>query len=336
MPELRRDYIVNRWVSIATERGRRPKLTGRIEVKKGEVSCPFCPGNEYLTPPAYLVYVRDGKDVKEVKDGNSDRVKNWIVRCFQNLYPAFTRDTATGMYSPWVYGDPYGYHEVVVESPNHNDDLWNIGVEQLSLALKAMFKRALDIQDDDKVKYVSIFKNHGVQAGASIAHPHFQIIAVTLVPDIIAEEAEKLKEDNCIYCKVAEIERESPRYVLNSKEFIVLAPWASRTPYELLILPVKHMETPLKMGEEDITALAETLTLTFRAFNKLLGNIDFNLWIHHAPKNHDFHWHIEVVPKTAIWAGLELGIGVFINTLPPEKAAEEFRGALGELAVPSR
>lgn len=328
MPELRKDYIVNRWVSIAVERGRRPKLTGKIEVEEQKISCPFCPGNEYLTPPAHLVYVKDSKGVKEVKDENSNRVKNWIIRCFSNLYPAFTRNTATRTYSPWIYGDPYGYHEVVVESPNHNDNLWNIEVKQLSLAFKAIFKRALDIQNDDKVKYVSIFKNHGAQAGASIVHPHFQIIAVTLIPDVIAEEAKKLKEDNCTYCKVAKIERESPRYILTNKEFIVLTPWASRNPYELLILPIKHMDTPLKMNRESITALAETLTLTFKAFNKLLGNIDFNLWIHHAPKNYDFHWHIEVVPKTTTWAGLELSTGIFINTLPPEKAAKEFREAL--------
>ncbi|MBC7131108.1 hypothetical protein H5T51_07845, partial [Candidatus Bathyarchaeota archaeon] len=214
--ELRRDYLLDRWVVIATERSRRPSDFAKKERVKSRVGvCPFCPGNEHMTPPAMLVYKRKDGDIEKTKDENGYRRKDWIVRCFPNLFPAFSppsenspkeRKDVAGQFEAAV-----GHHEVLVESPVHDEHPSDARVQQLFYVVEAYLDRLRELSSKPYVGFVSIFRNHGVEAGASLSHAHSQIIATPFIPRIIKEELEASRKfwtenGRCIFCEIIEKE----------------------------------------------------------------------------------------------------------------------------------
>lgn len=344
--ELRKDYILDRWVVIASQRRRRP--SDFFETKKDEVKktvCPFCPGNEHLTPPATLVYLVGDRGVEKTIEDGDFRHKDWSIRCIPNLYPAFS--PVDGPESTWEFKPTafrrsmkaLGFHEVLIESPFHNEHPSTARLFQLKLVINAIKDRFYYLSSRKYVKYVSIFRNHGASAGASLSHPHSQVVAMPILPRIIGEESEASREyheteGNCIFCCIIEEEAKSERFIWENESFIVFAPWASLNPFEFWIFPKKHQPSILETTDIEIENFAEVLRVSLGGLKNLLNDPPYNLGFHMLLENH-YHWHVEVYPSLTIWAGLEKSTGVFINTVPPEDAAESLKKSfkLEEIAL---
>ncbi len=339
--ELRKDYLLNRWVVIAIERSRRPAdfAINRIESVQNIV-CPLCVGNEHTTPPALMLYLKYKGKIKTCRDKNGTRPQNWLIRVIPNLYPAFSPPTnrvdQTQIIKNDSYGWAVGHHEVLVESPNHNEDPAEAKLQQLALLIKAYIDRFRELSSKSYVKYVSIFRNYGKEAGASLSHAHSQIIAMPTIPRIPAEEAEAGKKfydqhQKCIFCDIIEKEAKSPRMVLSNQHFVVFAPYASVHPLEFWILPKKHASNILGLTRSEIESFAEILKKSMKALKELVNdppyNYCFHLSINRATENY-YHWHLEVYPRLSIWAGFEKNTGMYINTIKPETAAAELRKKL--------
>jgi UDPglucose--hexose-1-phosphate uridylyltransferase len=337
--ELRKDYLLDRWVVIATERSRRPTDFAKTKTPAANNAavCPMCVGNENMTPPATMLYLKEGNTIVHSKDpADGERPKNWLVRCIPNLYPAFTppkqpADTQK-MFSSDCLGAAIGHHEVIVEAPNHEEDPADAALPQLELLIDAYIDRLKELSAKSYVKYISIFRNHGIEAGASLSHAHSQIIATPMIPTTIQEELDACKafhvrNEKCVFCDIIERERSGPRLVLENKHFLVIAPYASINPMEMWVLPKRHSANlTLKPAEKE--AFAQTLKTSLKALKALLNDPPYNYGIHLTVDpidNESYHWHLEIYPKLATWAGFEKTTGVYINTVTPETAAESLR-----------
>ncbi|MBX5326755.1 MAG: galactose-1-phosphate uridylyltransferase [Candidatus Bathyarchaeia archaeon] len=338
--ELRRDYLIDRWVVIATQRKRRPTDFVKKQEPAKSGSCPFCPGNEDKTPPAFLVYLPSGKGkIKKAKDSDGVRHKGWLVRGFNNLFPAFAAPLKEGKKakSSEFLAEAVGAHEVVVESPRHDEHPGVASLSQLELVVEAYLERLKVLSAASYVKYVSIFRNHGFEAGASLSHAHSQIIATPFVPRLVREEMNASRtywkqHRKCALCDILERERKSQRFVWENDSFCVFAPWASVNPLEFWILPRKHQTSPLEMRREQKKDFAVALRVCLGGLRALLDDPPYNYGLHIAPDGANgfsefYHWHVEVYPKLAVWAGFEKSTGVYINTVTPEDAAASLKEA---------
>ena len=339
--ELRKDYLLDRWVVIATERSRRPTDFAKQKKEPAKASvCPLCPGNEHMTPPAVLVYLKSNREIRKDKDENGFRPKNWLIRCVPNLFPAFAPpqaqiDPAQIMKSD-SFGLAIGHHEVLVESPRHDEDPADAELPQLTHVINAYIDRLRELSAKPYVHYVSIFRNHGLEAGASLSHAHSQIIATPFVPTIVDKEIAASKNfwnqhERCIFCGIIERESKSPRLVHDNARFVVLAPYASVHPMEFWILPKKHDANLLNLTQTETKAFAETLKASLKALKDLVNDPPYNYGFH-LSTNKDaencYHWHLEVYPRLSIWAGFEKSTGVYINTVTPETATAELKKAI--------
>ena len=297
----------------------------------------MCAGNEHMTPPAVLVYLKANGEIVKDHDTDGVRHKNWLIRCVPNLYPAFsppkTQNDQTQIMQSDNFGCAVGHHEVLVESPTHDEHPADAELPQLMHVVNAYLDRTRELSTELYVKYVSIFRNHGLEAGASLSHAHSQIIATPTVPRIVEEELAASKKfykhnQKCIFCDIIEKETKTPRLILDNAHFTVFAPYASVNPLEFWILPKKHDANPLNLTNIEVKAFAETLKTSLKALKDLVNdppyNYGFHLALNREAKNH-YHWHLEVYPKLAIWAGFEKNTGMYINTVTPETAAAELR-----------
>ncbi len=338
--ELRKDYFLNRWVVIATERARRPTDFAMKKTETAKIAtCPLCSGNEHLTPPATLVYHEEQGEIRKTKEQDDYRDKDWLIRSIPNMFPAFSpaRDPtdADQIMENSRFGHAVGYHEVLVESPNHSDQPTEAPLGQLVHMVNAYKDRLSDIAREPYVRYVQIFRNYGLKAGASLSHPHSQIISTPFVPAIVEGElaASKLYHDEngrCAFCDLIKKESETPRLILDNRAFIVLAPYASVNPMEFWIVPKRHAPNILSLEAEETEAFAQTLKSTLKALKVVVNDPPYNYGIHLAINKGAedyYHWHLEVYPSLAIWAGFEKSTGTFINTITPETAAAELRKA---------
>jgi UDPglucose--hexose-1-phosphate uridylyltransferase len=340
--ELRRDYLLDRWVVIATERSRRPTDLAKPKTEAAKAAvCPLCVGNENMTPPAVLLYQKENGKIKRSQDPmNGKRAKNWLVRVIPNLYPAFSPpkhpEDAKQIVKGDYLSDAIGHHDVIVESPNHDEGPADAELPQLELVINTYIERLRELNAKPYIKYVSIFRNHGVEAGASLSHAHSQIIATPMVPTTIQAEQKAAKifyEDHgkCIFCDVIKGEASGPRRISEDEDFVVLAPYASVNALEFWILPKRHASNILSLTAPEVSAFAKTLKASLKALKTLVNDPPYNYGIHLAlnPQAQDsYHWHMEVYPKLATWAGFEKSTGVYINTVPPETAADSLREAV--------
>ena len=230
----------------------------------------------------------------------------------------------------------YGYHEVIVESPNHHDHPGQARPEQTQLALKASLILLQRYYQDKKIKYVELFRNHRKEGGASLSHPHSQIIGTPFIPPNIKSELTMARHyfvarKRCIFCEIVEKERFSPRRVFENDHFLVFSPWASISPFEFWVVPKRHEPRLENLAEEEQKDLAGALNISLGALARLLHNPPYNYGFHTCPsvEREFYHWHLEVYPKLSILAGFELSTGVYINVIAPELAAE----ALHEIVV---
>jgi len=340
--EIRRDYLLDRWVIIAAERAKRP-VDFVVPRRKAKASaCVFCPGKERMTPPATLVYLsgKSGRIVR-VKDTDSKRPRNWLVRSVPNLYPALkppSKLPSRTEIGPYEVRLGIGAHEVLIESPDHDEHPSVARPKQLRLAIRALIDRLNVLSRKTYVKYVSLFRNYLLEAGASISHAHSQIIATPMLPKLIEEELQasrkfREREGACALCEVVANEIKGPRVIYQNTNFVAIAPWASVYNFEFWILPKHHSPSILYAKASEIDELAIAMRSCLGGLSRLLQDPPYNLGFHVAPssmKCRHYHWHIEVYPKLGSIAGFELSTGMYINTMPPERAAEALRQAVGQ------
>jgi UDPglucose--hexose-1-phosphate uridylyltransferase len=327
MPELRKDPVVGRWVIISTERARRPSDFGSEPVRARGGNCVFCAGNEDKTPPEVLA------------NRPSDTAPNspgWSYRVVPNKFPALRIEgelepSGEGLYDRM---NGIGAHEVVIETPDHDGSLSTLADDAVADVLLACRERVLDLKKDTRFEYILIFKNHGEAAGASLEHPHSQLIATPIIPIMVKEELDggaryyDLKQ-RCVWCDIIRQDRGGRRIILEDNGFIVLAPFAPRFPFETWIMPRAHRSSFEESGYEDLHALARTLREFLGRMNRVLHTPPYNFMLHTAPL-HDsrlpyFHWHLEIIPKLTKVAGFEWGSGFFINPMAPEDSAGHLR-----------
>ncbi len=330
MPELRKDPITGRWVIISTDRARRPSDFTRMTVEpSGARFCPFCPGNEDKTPPEVLSYHTDGL----THEGR------WSLRTVPNKFPALRVEGDLDRQGEGLYDrmNGVGAHEVVIETPDHMATLSTMDERQVAEVLWAFRDRVLDLKKDKRLRYVMLFKNHGEAAGATLEHPHSQIIALPVVPKRVQEELDGARKyfefkERCVYCDILRQDlKDSERVILETDEFAALAPFASRFPFETWLLPRRHESHFENIREAELANLAWVLRNVLRKMDRVLEKPAFNLIVHSAPvqesTSEHYHWHIEIIPKLTRVAGFEWGTGFYINPTPPEEAARFMREA---------
>ena len=326
MPEFRKDPTVDRWVIIATERAKRP-----VHREASDTAlCPFCAGNESLTPPEVLVF-RDQSD--------PSGLPNWTVRVVPNKYPALVPDgggleTTSENYEARI---GTGAHEVIIESPHHVTDVTLLSESQFGAVLRAYRSRIMELRTDKRFRYILIYKNQGTEAGATLEHVHSQLIAMPMIPKLILEEIETAKNyyqanRRCVFCDVIRQETAGERFVSGNARYLVICPFAPRFPYETWILPKQHASLFERNTQPDDVDLARILRETLIRLNRSLGSPAFNYFIHSNPldqgENNTYHWHMEIIPKLIQVGGFEWGSGSYINTVTPEQSARSLRAAI--------
>lgn len=324
MPELRKDPIIDRWVIISTERGKRPVFFIEETPPSKTAVCPLCPGNEAMTPPE--VY-------RIPSPGSHSASSDWTLRVVPNKFPALRIEGDLDKEGRGLYDkmNGIGAHEVIVETPHHGETLWDLPVERIQDVFIAYRERTLDLSRDRRFKYIMVFKNHGSVAGASLDHSHSQLIALPIVPRRVVEEMNggltyyKFK-DRCIFCDIISQEKEdNVRVVFENEQFIALSPYAARFPFETWILPKKHEAVFADHDRRDsYRFLAEAASTILKKYVKVLNAPPYNYVIHTAPSGSGeiphYHWHIELIPRLTKMAGFEWGTGFYINPTPPEEA----------------
>ena len=330
MPELRKDPIIGRWVIISTERGRRPSEFFPEKIKTRDGFCPLCEGNEDKTPP----------EVFAIRENSSQpNSPGWKLRVVPNKFPALRVEGTLNREGEGLYDkmNGVGAHEVVIETPKHDETLSTLPIDEVIKVLTAYRERISALTRDPRVRYVLVFKNHGADAGASLEHSHSQIIALPVVPKRVAEEIDGARayyqyKDRCIFCDIIRQEMgHKARMIEENKVAIALAPFASRFPFETWILPKNHNAYFHHTQEAQFEDVASLLSDALKRIDSTLPRSPYNFMLHTAPSNErdeDFyHWHIEIIPKLTKVAGFEWGTGFYINPTPPEEAAKYLREA---------
>ena len=330
--ELRVDIVSKDWVVIATGRARRPetfkKEKRKIFQEKLE-PCPFCYIQDQETPT--LIFSK-GKKIENTKE----IPKDWTLVVIPNRFPAVLpgetlRERAEG---PYQLMDGVGFHEVVV-TRDHIRDISQFSIKEIKEVLDAYQERYLELMNEKFVNYISIFHNHGPEAGASIAHPHSQIMAIPVTdPDIqnslIGSRRYWDYHRKCIHCEMVKWDKEDGRrIVFENDEFLALCPFASRMAFEVRIYPKAHLSYFERVNEQQKMALAEAFQVVLQKLRKALGDFSYNFFLRTSPCDgrdySHYHWHFEILPRTSIPAGFEFGVGIEISTIEPEKAAEYLR-----------
>ncbi len=334
--EMRFDISSKDWVLIATGRARRPETFKKQKRKKSEVpisQCPFCNISNNQVPT--VIFFDNKKLPFNPKKGVIP--KKWTTLSIPNKYPAVRPSEAL---DEQVEGGLYqtvnavGYHEVVV-TRDHKKQLAQLSINKIKEVIDVYHERYLDLMKEKFVNYISIFQNHGVEAGASVSHPHSQILTTPLIDADLRRAILKVqnyfkKNKKCIYCLMIEWEKKvKKRIVFENKDFLVICPFASKVAFEMIITPKKHLPYFEKIAESEKENLAEAFKIALAKLYKGLGDPAYNFYLHTAPcdgKNYDsYHWHWTILPKTGIWAGFEIGTKMEISTIEPEKAAEYLR-----------
>ena len=335
MPELRKDPITQEWVIIATERGQRPsdfKHPTMAYPERPEYSstCPFCPGKEWLTPTEVLAF----------RHGQESNTSEWWVRVVPNKYPALAIEGDLAKHGVGMYDvmNGVGAHEVIVETPCHHLDPVSVSHAQLSEVVWAYRERYLDLRKDKRFKYILIFRNHGKVAGASLEHPHSQLIALPIIPIDVVNKMQGASRyfqyrDRCIWCDMIQQEMDSAlRVVAQCEHFIAFEPFAPKYPFETWIVPKRHQANFADMSRDRVLEFAAMMQDVLGRIARCLNNPPYNYTIHTAPCDNEqsdvFHWHMVIMPRLTVAAGFEMGTGIYINITSPEDAALFLREAV--------
>jgi UDPglucose--hexose-1-phosphate uridylyltransferase len=330
LPELRKDPITGRWVIVATDRARRPGdfVRERVVVRNPRI-CPFCQGHESKTPPEVLAYRTSG----------GPNQPGWSLRVIPNKFPALRVEGDLDRQGDGLYDrmNGVGAHEVLLESPEHTATLGDLHEKQVADIFFAFRDRITDLKKDSRLRYMVMFRNHGESAGATLEHPHSQLIALPVVPKRVQEELNGARRhfdyrERCIYCDIIQQELNAgSRVVMETDHFVAVAPYAARFPFETWILPRRHISHFEKTDVGALQNLGWVMRAMVRKLDKVLEQPPHNMVIHTAPAQDadmpHYHWHVELIPRLTRVAGFEWGTGFYINPTPPEEAARHLREA---------
>ena len=319
---MRLNQLTGRWVTIVADRAGRPTdfaPRGRQIEADTNRPCPFCPGNEEATPPALEAV---------------DEAGSWSIRIVPNLYPAFDGDDgfAVRHLGPvHVAAKASGIHEIFVFSPDHDGGLPDLDDRQAADLMHALKRRFVDHAGTRHVRYTQAIVNHGHEAGASLSHPHGQLLGLPFVPGEVLDEERAFARfvGGCVLCTTVEAEISSgERIIFANDDVVVMCPYWSGSPYELLFVPQRHEQHLQDADDDSLVAMGRALRDATGFLNEALGDIAYNVGFHTAPHQHagEFHWHVHLWPNLHTIAGFERGTGVLINVVPPEQAAEVLRG----------
>jgi UDPglucose--hexose-1-phosphate uridylyltransferase len=318
---MRLNPLNGRWVTIVPDRAERPSdfaardTIGELELDR---PCPFCPGNEEETPPAIETSDDDG---------------TWSMRVVPNRYPAFDGDDAFAVHNlgpVHVKAEASGIHEVFVYERGHNGGLHLLDDDHAEELMFVLKRRLSEHAQLPFVRYTQVIVNHGREAGASVAHPHGQILGLPFVPSEILDEERAFARfaGGSLLATTLEAELAADqRIVIANDDVVVLCPWASGVPYELMIVPrEQHAHFP-NASDQSLRAVGLALRDSIAHLNEALGDVAYNVGLHTAPHQHtgDYHWHLHIWPQITTQAGFERGTGVLINIVAPEDAARTLR-----------
>ncbi len=331
MPQLRQNIILKEWVIIATERAKRPeqlkenKNIKDVKLPEYDAECPLCLGNE----------IKSGNITELYRIGSKE---NWKLRVIPNKYPALLHikeDFNINTSGMERCMDGIGNHEVLIESPKHNLTIATMETENVHDILSSYQNRIKTLMELEYIESVIPFRNNGTRAGASLIHPHSQIIALPVIPrDIFSRMNESIRyheeHRECIFCKVLKSELDSrQRIVIDTKHFAVFVPYAAYSPFALWIYPKRHSSSFCDVNNEELLELSSVLRTSLRKLYIGLNDPDYNYIIRTSPKGYTnsvfFHWYMTIIPRLTRTAGFELGSGMFINPSIPEENAEYLR-----------
>jgi UDPglucose--hexose-1-phosphate uridylyltransferase len=302
-PEIRKDYFRNQYVIIAANRAKRPQQIKKDENEYGKF-CYFCPDNI-------------GNKVITLRENNEKG--DWQILSFINDFPCVSLDNPKS----------YGQAEVLIETRQHGPDVNDFSIKHIVKIIDAYINRYDSLMKIEGVKHVIIFKNEGGKAGASIAHTHSQIIALPIMPPKVEHEMNSYRKyrqekQTCPLCDIIKNEMNGPRVIFEDKFIFAAAPYASESPYGAWIIPKRHVKKISDLSLDEKESIAKVL-------KQILGKLDemgisYNYFIENAVVYDDYHMNIKISPRPNIWAGLELGTGVIVNSIAPERAAAIYRG----------
>jgi UDPglucose--hexose-1-phosphate uridylyltransferase len=300
--------------------------------------CPFCEGHESSTPPEIWAY-------REPKTAPNS--PGWKVRVVSNKYPALQIEAAGKRIGVGYYDmiEGTGAHEVIIETPQHDLSLPDLPPIHVKWNLLAYRERLRDLYKDPRFRYALVFKNHGKRAGASLAHPHTQLIATPIVPRnvfIKLDAARKHYEskERCLICDLIQQEISTgSRIIAQQNRFVAIAPYASRFPFEIFIAPIEHNHNYGDINDDDLETLAHFLKDILLRLKKVLNDPPYNFVLNTSPNTeakpklpdqwttlkYDYHWHLDIIPRVVRIAGFEWGSGFYINPSVPEDAAKFLR-----------
>lgn len=321
-PELRRDLVSGDWILIAPKRGKRPEeLAEAIEIKRSDPeTCPFC----HLDPAAAIVRSGEGDD--------------WRVLVIANKYPAVNTEgpePVAAPHGPYSVIPGYGMHDVIV-TRDHDANYPRLSPEDAFAVFKTFQERYRMLAEHDKIAYASIFHNWGPKAGASLYHPHYQMLSIPVVPPDVHHSLDGssryfTENEKCVHCVEVEWEKHhGTRVIYENERAVAFAPFISREPFELRVFPKEHLPYFEDSSDEVLRDVADALTVSLKKLEKGLKQPHYNFFLHTAPIKAKeayghYHWHLEVQPKLNISAGFELSTGIEINTIDPNDAAEFLR-----------
>lgn len=332
MPELRKNIITREWVIMAKERGKRPedfhKKYEKIEQDKNNIikNCPFCPGNEVMTPDVILSY----------SHCETNKKSDWDVKVIPNKFPALldidqnkSKKSTEGIYDIL---NGVGKHEVIIESSEHFTDIPFMEISHLECIISVYYERYIKLMQQSDLEHIIIFRNHGPDAGTSLAHPHSQLIATPVMPRDIFMETNGARlyyeyEQKCPFCHMINFEDQAgERKICENDSFVSINPFFSRYPFETWILPRRHNASFGNINLHEGNDLARIIHETTSKLYKCLKDPSYNLTLNSLVRGEKFaesyHWHFKIIPRITTSAGFELGTGMYINTIAPEDAAK--------------
>ncbi len=306
--EIRKDYLLDKYVIITPGRAKRPRDIKEQTIISRLADCPFCP--EKINPKNIL----DQIDAPEGLPAQAGQILS-----VKNIFPAVSLDNKKA----------YGAQEVVIETPDHKKELHDLSEKQIEQLLRLYAKRTTALSKIKNIEYVLCFKNQGSKAGASIVHAHSQIFASSLLPPEIKEELElarqyQIKHQVCAYCDIIKKEIKSPRVVYEDKFIAAFAPYASQYHYETWIFTKRHLDNITKLNDNEFKSFAKALKKILLKLSRL--NLSYNYFLHQVVSDNSQHFYLKIQPRDSVWAGVELGSGIVINSVSPEQAAKFFRG----------
>ncbi|NIA03806.1 MAG: galactose-1-phosphate uridylyltransferase [Nitrospiraceae bacterium] len=325
--ETRKDYLLNYYVIIAENRHKRPSdFVTEVDTKPlppYDENCPFCFGNESLTTSEH----------GRIEDDEHYPDYPWLLKWVDNKFPAVDSSRINGPFpktdnSFFTFADSFGSHLVLIETPRHNEKVWDFDEHRIGLIFDAYSRIIDELNKTPETRYVLAFKNNGPKAGTSLVHTHSQVISFSIVPKRIREEWRafddfKSKSSKCPFCEIINVEKSSLRRVMETEHFVAFTPYASRCPFEVWVFPKQHVRTITELDKSLFDELGGVLKPILAKLKEL--NASFNWYLHNSGKDNDFHFHLEICPRLSTFGGVELN-GTYINVISPEDAASFYRG----------